>query len=434
MRFLVSSKSRSSDFEIMSISIGNANPIPMLVPNRPCNSIMRNKFDSVTMAFYPERILEIADLRGFSKDEIPRVSGISLARLDEVLAGRRLPTVRQIVNFADNMAVPYFALFSKEFKPFVFDIVDFRGQYPQALRPQKFTKALFRHTKERDFFAKLYARLDIPAPDSLVSIELEQNPEQMAASIGALLAIDEIRASSEDKKDFFRKLRRSVEKLGVFVICDHNAPSTIDGFALYHNNFTSNYIFLNTGGRNSGRMSFTLAHEVAHILGKRSAISDDYQSNNDVELYCNRFAVNLLLPRSEVLSFISQRKLEFGNFINALSSARVISDYFKTSISSVLVRVAELGISANYYFEFSKDFGTDTHLDSIKPTQGGGPERGPDQGVLAVAYFGERASALIADALAAGVTSKFEVSEILGLSEARIDGITRVAKERGLKL
>ena len=310
--------------------------------------------------------------------------------------------------------------------------MDFRHANPTVLKLGHYAKAVSRNIAIRDFLAELYDRLDVPAPAKLSSIDLDENPEQMAQAIRYELGIDEFQISADSKKDFFREFRKLIERLGIFVVQDQYISDSIDGLALFHANFTSNYILLNPSKRNSGRKSFTLAHELAHILGKRSALSDDYNSNNDVELYCNVFASSLLLPRNAVQEFSELQNLRFNSYSTALSSSIMIADYFNVSISAALVRVHQIGISdKNYYYEFAKSFGEDNHLDSMKQKQRGGPAEGPDQGVIAIAYLGQRAAALISSALERNVTSPMELCQRIGLSKKRTLRLAKIAKTEG---
>lgn len=387
------------------------------------------------MPFYPSKLAYVIEARGVTPDEAAALGGISSSRFREALEGNRVPTVRQICRLSEALAVPYYAWFSKTFEVTDFPITDFRGTNPAPFKPGVHSKAISRNIRFREFYAELYSRLNLPAPDHLSSIELDENPEQAAQSVRFALALDEFQFTESSKKTFFNKLRSRIERLGIFVTQDHNISDQIDGFALFHKNFTANYIFVNSSKRNSGRKSFTIAHELAHIMGRRSAISDDYRSDNEVEKYCNRFAASLLLPRNAIIDFVETSGLALEDYDTAVESAKIISDHFKVSVSAALVRLYDVGMTKrNYFFEFIKGFGEDSHADSVKQTQGGGPADGPDQGVIATAHLGQRAGALFAAALDREVVTPLEIHERTGLSKARIMGMAQLAKQQGAEL
>jgi Zn-dependent peptidase ImmA (M78 family)/transcriptional regulator with XRE-family HTH domain len=388
------------------------------------------------MPFYPAKLKHIMDRRGLSEAELSKLGGIATSKLAKVLAGELVPSIGQIKKLAENTVVPYYAFFSGSFEISDFPIADFRGTNVSQLKYGVNAKAIYRNIFIRDFFSELFLRMDVDAPQRLVSIEDDENPEQFAQSMRFELGIDSVQENSVSPKDFYKKFRIKIQELGIFVVQDHNVSSEIDGFALFDDKFTSNYIFVNSSIRSPGRMSFTLAHELAHIIGKRSAISNDYEADNDIERYCNKFATNFILPRNKLFEFAEANSLNFQNYEIAYRSCLFIAMHFKASLSASMVRVYELGLcDTNYYFQYSKSFGQADHYDSQKPEgQKGGPKDGPDQGVMATSYLGVRAAALISAALAKGVTTPFEICERIGLSKKRIEGMVALAKREGLVL
>lgn len=351
-----------------------------------------------------------------------------------MLAGET-PTMRQIRAICDGTGVPYFALFSERFKPQPISLVDYRGPTVVAFKPGRNAKAVMRQIRLRNFFAEIYARLDIDAPQSIFGALQEENPEQFAQTFRSILQLDSFQYSNISKKSFFNLLRARVQSLGIFVVCDHNIGTDIDGIAIFHEHFTSNYIFLNTGNRNSARMSFTMCHELYHIILKQSGVSNDYQQDNNIESDCNSFAASLLLPRGPVLDIIQNNNLTFDNETSAVNSADRMALHFKTSVSAALYRVFQFGLCrASYLRNFLSRFGAEGFVDSLKDRQRGGPPEGPDQGALAIAHIGERASALFASAVAQKKTTLLELSEATGFSKNKLERMISLAVERGFKI
>lgn len=387
------------------------------------------------MPFNPAVLNKLLDSRGVSADSLSSALKISKDRFSEAQRGERVPTKNQIFRIADLLAVPAYAFFMEKFEVKDPEIIDFRAKKPKpfkyGLAASKF-EDLF---SLRDFLADLYSRLDIAAPDMLLSEQPDENPEQFAATIAKLISIENLRQEAKTKNEFYKSFREKIEDLGVFVVQNHNFPTDIDGFAMYHKNFTSNLIFVNSSKRNHGAKTFTLAHELAHILGKRSAISDNYRSDNEVERFCNRFAASLLIPRDKFLAIVEQKHLTFGSYDDAVESAKVISNIFKTSVSAALVRALEMGYGERqYYAAFSKGFGTPDFLDTLKPKGGGGNEEGPEPGVVDLAAYGKRAVAVIAEALNSSKTTDYEIFKKTGLSRRRINGLRAVAEKKGLSV
>lgn len=387
------------------------------------------------MPFNPAVLSKLLDARGVDADTLSSSLKISKDRLIEAQKGKRIPTKNQVFRIADFLAVPAYALFMDSFVLREPEIIDFRTKNPKPFKfgvnAGKFESVFLL----RDFLAELYNRLDIDAPEKLLSEQPDENPEQFAATIAKLISIESLRLASKTKRDFYKAFREKVEDLGVFVVQDHNISSDIDGFAIYHNSFTSNLIFVNSAKRNHGAKTFTLAHELAHILGKRSAISSNYQTRNEVERFCNRFAASLLMPREKFLSVVDEKRLSFGSYEDSLDAAKIISNIFKTSVSAALVRAIEFGLAKRqYYARFSEGFGSPDFLDTLKPKGGGGNEEGPEPGVIDLASYGKRAVSVMTEALNANKTTEYEIFKKTGLSRRRIAGLRTIAKKRELDL
>lgn len=385
------------------------------------------------MPFNPKILTSVLDARGVDAGTLSTALKMSNDRLTEALAGKRVPTKNQIFKLAEVLAVPAYAFFLSEFSVKPSELMDFRNRKPKrmkyGLHATKF-ESLF---NLRDFLADLYTRLDIDAPQQLLSEQPDENPEQFASTIAKILSIETIRNSTKTKRDFYRLFRDKVEDLGIFVIQNHLFPVEIDGLAIYHSTFSSNLIYINSSRRNHGAKTFTLAHELAHILGKRSAISDNYGVDNEVEKFCNRFAASLLLPRSGFFSFVEQRNLSFQTYDSAINSADKISRHFKTSVSAALVRASELGLAdGDYYRRFASGFGSVDYLDTIKPKGGGGSEEGPEPGIIDLAQYGKRAVAIIAQSLIEKKTTEYEVFKRTSLSKKRIEGLMLISAKENL--
>lgn len=387
------------------------------------------------MPFNPAVLNNLLDVRGIDADALSSSIKISKDRFIEAQRGERIPTKNQIFKIASLLAVPAYALFMESFEVRAPEIIDFRSKNPKPFKfgvnAEKFESILLL----RDFLADLYNRLDLDAPDKLLSEQPDENPEQFAATIAKLLAIDRLQSNAKSKSEFYKLFREQVEDLGIFVMQDHYLPSDIDGLAVYHSNFTSNVIFVNSAKRNHGAKTFTLAHELAHILGKRSAIADNYKARNDIERFCNRFAASLLIPRDRFFSVVEQRKLSFDTYNNAVESAKAISNVFKTSVSAALVRAVEFGLAeSGYYNTFAKGFGSPDFLDTLKPRGGGGSEEGPEPGIIDLATYGKRAVSVITEALNTNKTTDYEIFKKTGLSRRRINGLRSIAQKKEISI
>jgi Zn-dependent peptidase ImmA (M78 family) len=384
------------------------------------------------MTFYPSTIRNIIAARGFTLEDVSKAAGMSLKKVQATLDGESIPTKNQLVNLASRLAVPPYAFFAPDYEVYPSPVVDFRAAKSEALKYGKDASKFEYLFRLRDFLDALTVRLDMKSTIDLATPDLDENPEQFAKSVEGLLNLSEIRKSAKNKAEFYNFFRKSVEDLGIYVVQDHNISINIDGFALYDDNNESKFIFVNTLKRNHGAKSFTLAHELSHIFGKRSAISNNYEYDNEVEAYSNEFAASLLIPREILIEELNKKNYFFNNYDMAKLSAEKLSDLFKCSISAMFVRLERLGYSkAEYTRSFLSGFGRPNFADSDKPPSFG-PKDGPKPGVVDLAYFGSRAIKVFVAALERGLTTKYEIFENTGLSKKRIEGLIEVSSVRNL--
>jgi len=133
--------------------------------------------------------------------------------------------------------------------------------------------------------------------------------EQVVEIIRETLALDlnEYR-NQPNQKEAFRLLREHAERAGIFVILRGNLGSfhsDIDvtvfrGFALSDD--IAPFIVINDRDAESA-WSFTLLHEMAHIILGETGISGAF-AEQKVEKFCNEVASEFLLPETEFNEFV----------------------------------------------------------------------------------------------------------------------------------
>jgi Zn-dependent peptidase ImmA (M78 family) len=104
----------------------------------------------------------------------------------------------------------------------------------------------------------------------------------------------EDQAEAKDAKAFYIICRKRIEDKGIFVLHDSFPEQDGSGFCLSHP--THPVIVVNTKQQTKGRRLFTLIHELAHVLMRKSGISDPFVRENATERLCNRFAGSFLVP------------------------------------------------------------------------------------------------------------------------------------------
>ncbi|MDB9422589.1 XRE family transcriptional regulator [Microcystis aeruginosa CS-563/04] len=106
-----------------------------------------------------------------------------------------------------------------------------------------------------------------------------------------------------DRETALKNWRNAVEESGIFIFKRSFKQKEISGFCLIDIEFPIIYLNNNT---DKARQIFTIFHELAHILLQTNGItkSDDRYidslqgDNKNIELFCNKFAAEFLLPNN----------------------------------------------------------------------------------------------------------------------------------------
>ncbi len=262
-----------------------------------------DKIDNINV----QRILWCCDYKRISIDDLSRALGIAKNTIDKLIEGSDSLTYNQLRKLAN-----YFdrgVLFFLEETPLVDNQVlsaAFRTIANQKFNLDSSTKALVeRAEKQREIYAALVEDLDDPPP-LFVSPEISEEPVRAAAQVRRWLGLS-------DRNDF-KSFRAAIENKGILVFLTNGfqgkwqipKQNPILGFSLYDPRLP---LVVVKKAQQESRQSFTLMHELAHILIHRSSVIDD---ESDFALYtgnervANEFAAHVLLPDS----FLNQINLQ----------------------------------------------------------------------------------------------------------------------------
>lgn len=157
----------------------------------------------------------------------------------------------------------------------------------------------------------------------------------------------------------FKSWRRVIENVGVFVLKRSFKQKHISGFCLYDENYP---VIVINNGTSRARQIFTLFHELAHILFKINSITTldnsyiNFQTgrSREIEVLCNAFASEFLLPESS----LSADEILDGDFFSNISS---VASRYSVSMEVVLRRLLDKGIVDSETYdnkarEWNRDF------------------------------------------------------------------------------
>jgi Zn-dependent peptidase ImmA (M78 family) len=245
------------------------------------------------------------------------------------------------------------------------------------------------------------------------SAKLADDIEVTASNIRTALGFDiEERRQSPTWTDALRRFIDHADALGVLVMVsgvvgNNNRrklePDEFRGFVL--SDSLAPLVFINGGDTKSAQM-FTLAHELAHVWLGQSALSDVGPAStptNDVEIWCNRVAAELLVP-------LAVLRAEYENGEDLRGALDRLARRFKVSTLVILRRIYDVGGLSRDQFWLAYNEELD-RLRSIPKSSGG------DFYLTQGARVGKRfARALIASTLE-GQTLHRDAFRLLGFSK-----------------
>lgn len=170
-------------------------------------------------------------------------------------------------------------------------------------------------------------------------------------------------------KEAFRYLREKVESRGIFVLLKGNlgsyhsniSVSIFRGFALADD--IAPFIVINDQDAESA-WSFTLMHEIAHLILGKTGISGLY-SDKEIEKLCNSIASELLLPEIEFKKFMIL-DYNINNMRDNISSYAFLQ---KLSSTHIAYRLYKRGDINNLLWESLQDFYRNKWFENRKANQ-----------------------------------------------------------------
>ena len=140
----------------------------------------------------------------------------------------------------------------------------------------------------------------------------------------------------------FREWKEKLEEKNIFIFTtskyrgwSHVSEGRFRGLAIYHSILP--IIIINNSDAKKAQ-TFSLFHELGHLLKKKSEIDEWEDNYQGVENWCNELAANVLMPAKEF------RSATRGHQVDDLNDVSKIAKSFKVSSYACLVRMKQLRI------------------------------------------------------------------------------------------
>lgn len=174
----------------------------------------------------------------------------------------------------------------------------------------------------------------------------------MAETVRSYLGIRiEEQLAWEDEKVAFKQWRKALSESGVFVFKDSFKDTTrgaqdspLSSFCLYDLEYPIVYI---NNNNSITRQSFSLFHELAHLLMNTSGIeyrghpgSRSTDDSRRLEVFCNQFASSFLVPMEDFRLCMTDFDVSYG-------SVSKLGNRYKVSREVILRRLLDEGMISN---------------------------------------------------------------------------------------
>lgn len=230
------------------------------------------------------------------------------------LSGSKQPTYSQLEHFAAKTLTPLGDFFLAEPPLDEVPIPDFRTVGNAAVRkPSPDLLETIYLCEQRQEWYRNHAMASGAEPLGFVgSVELSTSPQQVAELLRSQLQFNLAdRRLDSSWSAALRRLIDAAENAGMLVMVSgivgnntHRAldPEEFRGFAL--SDTYAPLVFVN-GADTKAAQIFTLVHEICHLWLGQTALTDasmDLTAFNETELWCNRVAAEVLVPRDTLVS------------------------------------------------------------------------------------------------------------------------------------
>jgi Zn-dependent peptidase ImmA (M78 family) len=358
-------------------------------------------------------------------------------KLLDLERGARLPTRTQLGKIAKTYRRPLLAFYMAAPPRKGPRGEDFRSTGAEVSpRENALLDALLRDMKARQEMVRgLLEDLDEAEGRGFVaSCSLSDSPETVAQRIASALQLPERRADWGNTADeFFKRLRSTTEKFGVFVLLvgdlgsHHSALSeeVFRGFAL--SDPVAPFIVIN----DHDARTFTLIHELAHIYLGQSGVSgspDSVKENSEegrIEQFCNDVAGLVLLPKS--FSVQRPQELTRGDQPSASRYIEAVAKHWVVSEPLVAFRLRRLGwISAALYRDLSNSYAA--RWSSYKASAKAASqmqEGGPSYYVLKQSRLGASLIDVVRRTLRESRVTHTKAAKVLGVNPSSVEPLLR---------
>jgi Zn-dependent peptidase ImmA (M78 family)/transcriptional regulator with XRE-family HTH domain len=376
------------------------------------------KWGEMITAINPQILIWARERCRFSVEDIARSLGRDSDSIRQWESGEAFPSYTTLETLAYGYYKIPLAVF---FFPEPPDIDDPAAKFRRL--PDYELERLSSDTRQKILIAQAYQEslkelLQKPVASHLIwheiKISIPSIPETASIVRNYLGMSLEQQFSFRKGDEAFKAWRNAIEQCGIYTFKDSFTDRFVSGFCLYHDEFP---VIMVNNSNSFSRQIFTLLHELGHILLGVNGITDvdedyfNFMNNGDrsLEIACNRFAAEVLVPSSSFLKDIAAFEAAGQEIISELAKK------YSVSREVILRRLLDFGaIDQAYYTSKAVEWNND-YLRQSRGTAGG------NWYLTKLSYLGEGFTRLAFENYRQGRISKPELAEHLNVKARNLE-------------
>ena len=247
---------------------------------------------------------------GLTVDAAAKKVNVKPDRLESWESGELRPTVKQLRKLANAYKRPLAVFYLPKPPDGFAPLTDYRqlpGDVPVEESPQ-LRYEIRRAYHRREIAIELFEAVSDSPPVLRKEVNIEDDPEDLAMQIRDILGVsydDQTTWRRQGRYKPFNEWRSTLERIGVLIFQAEKVElEEMRGFSISEKPFPA--IVVNIKDSPSGRV-FTIMHELIHILLEDRGLCNLQgeaklpAAARKVEVFCNRVAGAVLVPRSHLL-------------------------------------------------------------------------------------------------------------------------------------
>ncbi len=365
--------------------------------------------------------------RGLDPTDAATRIGVSVQEIAALESGAKIPSLGQLRKIASAYEIAFASLLMPEPLPVSTrpEIEDFRFR---TYRSEPADRTFELNLAIEGVFEQIeiLSQLKQTAPDIFLELDvpqitLDDDVEEAASAERRRLGVtQDVQFQWTRPKQSFETLRSVIERQGTFVFQRKlGNPKAVRGFSIFDDRAVPVAVVNQEEGDYEPK-NFTLLHEYAHLLLRRTGISDE-NPEIGIERFCNQFAAFFLMPRQ---TFVQVARDADPSGTWADRELGRVATAFNVSLSAVAIHLEDMGLAAPGLYEAKLAAWSRRNI----PERGGGgratwPERWLNR-------LGVHTTQVVLEALTRNKINQIEAFEILDVRPKFFDQLQDEMNQR----